>query len=107
MEYSLEKTCLFCRHFLKCRTRSRSGTCSDWKEELYAGSLLETLKFDDIVLESDHPDCLPYKDKARREKEEIQRYMHQFQTNRLNILANGLSELETFMPSEPKSIKRG
>lgn len=101
---SIEKTCLFCGQFMCCKARSRNGTCSDWKQELFIGSLLEEIKLDETVLTSTHPACRNFKGKASQEREQILRYMNEFETNRLTTLAQGPSELQTFMPSNPKSI---
>lgn len=105
--YMPEQTCPYCRHFYECRNRSKAGNCCDWVLDTGYEALIGLIEIDDLVLSSEHPDCVPFKAEAERDKCIRLADMEQFYVMRMEELAlYAEAPWLTYTPSQPGSIKK-
>lgn len=67
-KYMPEQICPYCNHFYDCQCRSKAGSCHDWILDSGYEHLIGLIEIDDLVLSTDHPDCVPYKAAAERDQ---------------------------------------
>lgn len=106
-KYMPEQTCPYCRHFYECRSRGKKGNCCDWVLDSGYEALIGLIEIDDLVLFSDHTDCVPFKAEAERDKCIRLADMEQFYALRIEELTlHAQASWLTYMPSRPDSIKK-
>lgn len=105
-KYMPERTCPYCSRFYKCRSRSQTGSCRDWELDSGYETLIGLIEIDDLVLSSDHPDCVPFKAEAERDKCIRLTDMEQFYAMRMEELAlHAKASWLTYTPSPPGPIQ--
>ena len=104
-KYMPEQICPYCNHFYDCQCRSKAGSCHDWILDSGYEHLIGLIEIDDLVLSTDHPDCVPYKAAAERDKCIRLAEMDQFYVVRVQeLVLHAVAPWLTYIPSQPGSI---